>query len=101
MFVASTGKPSMLKSKIKERQVIEESRRKVHCTKSKHIIIVYFLLFKAMSSVTAPDAIVPSWSELVEQCGSDQCHHVLLLMARSSITLDGDNSVKEKLIKVC
>lgn len=53
-----------------------------------------------MASVTAPDAMVPSWSELVEQCASDQCCHMLLLMAQSCINVDVDNSVKEKLVKV-
>ena len=55
------------------------------------------IIFKAMASVTAPDDIVPSWSELVEQCAHDQCCHMLLLMAQSSIS---DDVVKEKLVKV-
>ena len=50
-----------------------------------------------MASVTAPDGVIPTWSELVEQCANDQCCHMLLLMAQSCITLDGD---KEKLVKV-
>ena len=50
--------------------------------------------------MTAPDDTVPSWPELVEQCANDQCCHMLLLMAQSSISDDGDNSVKEKLVKV-
>lgn len=74
----STTKPSMLKSKVKERQLIKENRK------------------KAMASVTAPDGVIPTWSELVEQCANDQCCHMLLLMAQSCITLDGD---KEKLVK--
>ena len=87
----------MLKSKVKERQLIEENRKKVCCRKSECIFIC-FLSFKAMASVTAPDDIVPSWSELVEQCANDQSCHMLLLMAQSSIT--SDDSVKEKLVKV-
>ena len=50
-----------------------------------------------MVSVTAPDHIVPSWSELVEQCANDQCCHMLMLMAQSSISAD---AVKERLVKV-
>lgn len=53
-----------------------------------------------MASATAPDAIVPSWSELVDQCANDQCCHMLLLMAQSCINMDADSSVKEKLVKV-
>lgn len=53
-----------------------------------------------MASATAPDAIVPTWSELVDWCANDQCCHMLLLMAQSCISLDADNSVKEKLVQV-
>jgi len=97
--VASTAKPSMLKSKVKERQLIEENRKKVCCTgdNTQNSIL---LSFKEMASVTAPDVIVPSWSELVEQCASDQCCHMLLLMAQSCINVDVDNSVREKLVNV-
>ena len=96
VLVASTAKPSMLKSKVKERQLIEENRKKVCCAKMVHLAVC-FLLFKAMASVTAPDDTVPSWSELVEQCANDQCCHMLLLMAQSSIS---DDAVREKLVKV-
>ena len=61
---------------------------------------MYTLLFKAMATATAPDAIVPSWSELVDQCANDQCCHMLLLMSQSYISMDADNSVKERLVKV-
>lgn len=99
ILVASSAKPSMLKSKVKERQLIEESRKKVCHAKTGHTLVC-LLSSKAMASVTAPDGVVPSWSEVVDQCANDQCCHMLLLMAQSCISVDGDNSVKEKLVKV-
>lgn len=57
-------------------------------------------IIKMMASVTAPDDLVPSWSELVGQCANDQCCHMLLLMAQSCISVDDDCCVRERLVKV-
>jgi len=70
----------------------------MHTLHTSNIITVFL---KAMASLTAPDTLVPSWDELVYQCGSDHCCYVLLLMAQCCISTEKtDDKAVEKLVKV-